>query len=154
MDLWVLLVIIFVAGAIGGLVNAWMTENLFLRPIEEDTGHGRVRRWGIGGNCFVSGVAACVSWGLYGPFASAYIIGGPAQTPGALSSPPGLTLAALVGAVLVGIGGARWLTNEVDKKLLRAAATQAATKAASEPLAAGLAQAWPAEALRLVRAHH
>jgi hypothetical protein len=35
---------------------------------------------------------------------------------------PGITLAGLVGAVLVGIAGARWLTNEVEKKMLRALA--------------------------------
>jgi hypothetical protein len=35
-------------------------------------------------------------------------------------------LASLVGAILIGVGGARWPTSEVDKKILLAAASEAA----------------------------
>jgi len=39
-------------------------------------------------------------------------------------------LASLVGAILTGVGGARWLTSELDKNLLRAAAAAAQPSAA------------------------
>ena len=48
----------------------------------------------------------------------------------------GLTLSSLVGAVLVGTGGARWLTNEADKNLLRNAASKAAASLPSPDAAA------------------
>ncbi|NEQ26089.1 MAG: hypothetical protein F6K28_44995 [Microcoleus sp. SIO2G3] len=62
-----------------------------------------------------------------------------------------MTLSAFVGAVLVGIAGARWLTNEVDKQLLRAAATEAAVAPADEKKAVRIASASPNEALRIAR---
>ena len=50
---------------------------------------------------------------------------------------------------LVGIGGARWLTNEVDKKLLRAAASKAASGQPSDQKAIRISAAPPAEALSI-----
>jgi hypothetical protein len=50
-----------------------------------------------------------------------------------------------------GVGGARWPTNEVDKKLLRAAAGAAAGTPPSSDLAAKMATATPAGAPRMVR---
>ena len=74
------------------------------------------------GRVFVGAVAAVVSWGLYGPLSSYYIaVANGAVQASASKEPVGLTLATLVGAVLIGIGGARWLTAAVDEKLLRAA---------------------------------
>lgn len=149
MSPWFLLLIIFVAGAIGGIVNALMTDNAFVLPKAEITEkNARIYRPGILGNIVISGIAACVSWGLYGPFATAYIAGGQTTQPGTAAQ-PGVTLAAFVGAILVGIAGARWITNEVDKNLLRATASQAATSKSSDQLAAKIAMAKPAEAFRL-----
>jgi hypothetical protein len=62
----------------------------------------------------------------------------------------GLALS-LVGAVLVGIGGVRWLTNEVDKDLLQAAASQAAAGKASPEASHKIALATPAQALLIAR---
>jgi hypothetical protein len=59
-----------------------------------------------------------------------------------------LTLSAFVGAVLVGVAGARWLTNEVDKSLLRTTAVEAASSAGNPRLAERIALASPAGALR------
>ena len=109
MTLWVLLAIVFVAGAVGGVINAWMSDNGFMLPRTEESGGNRFIRPGFLGNIITGGVAACVSWGLYGPFAAAYVVGGPPS--GAAGTELGLTLSSLVGALLVGVGGARWLTE-------------------------------------------
>jgi hypothetical protein len=63
----------------------------------------------------------------------------------------GLALSSLVRAVLVGIGGVRWLTNEVDKNLLQAAASQAAAGKASPEASQKIALATPAQALFIAR---
>ena len=107
-----LLAAVFGAGAVGGVVNALLTENGFVLPRREWVNGVGVLRPGFLLNVFVGGVAGAVSWGLYGPFASRNVIGG------AEGGEVGLTLAALVGAVLVGVAGARWLTSEADRKRL------------------------------------
>ena len=147
MTLWVLLAIVFVAGAVGGVINAWMSDNGFMLPRTEESGGNRLIRPGFLGNIITGGISASVSWGLYGPFAAAYIVGGPA--PGAEGAALGLSLSSLVGAVLVGVGGARWLTNEVDKKLLRAAGTALASSPANPELAAKIGSATPAAVLQM-----
>ncbi|MSR56714.1 MAG: hypothetical protein EXS05_03465 [Planctomycetaceae bacterium] len=138
---------IFGAGALGGLVNALMADKIKLMPGSETAGDTHYYYPGLIGNLVVSGVAAVVSWGLYGPFASANIIG-PATDTQSLS----VTYAAFVGAILVGMAGARWLSNEVDKTMLRTAASLAASKGASEDVAAQLRSVSPAEAVRLTEA--
>ncbi len=142
MSLSLLLVLVFIAGAVGGLVNALLSDNGFLKWKKDVVDNQELWRPGILGNVIVSGVAACISWGLYGPFAAHYVFGGPISTGGA-SQAMGLTLSSLVGAVLVGISGARWLTNEIDKNLLRKAASNAAASNASETKAAKIAMASP-----------
>jgi hypothetical protein len=147
MSLWILLLIVFIAGAAGGIVNALLSDNGFILPKPEKAGSTKIIRPGFLGNALISGVAACISWGLYGPFATVYIAGGPKPTGD--TSQAGLTLSALLGAVLVGVAGARWLTNEVDKNLLKAAASEAAESQASPEKARQIAMASPAEALRI-----
>jgi len=53
-----------------------------------------------------------------------------------------------VGAILIGVGGARWLTSEVDKNLLRAAAAGAQSSAA---VSQQIALAAPAQALNVAK---
>ena len=154
MNLWSLLLVVFGAGAMGGIVNALMTDNGFILPKPEKTGSGTIIRPGFVGNIILSGVAACVSWGLYGPLGTAYIVGEDAAAAGNASPSRGITLAAFVGAILVGVAGARWLTNEVDKSLLRAAASRAAASTPSEALATRLALASPVQALRFAQEAH
>ena len=146
MFLWKYMAIIFASGAVGGIVNALMTDNGFFMPRKEAQGNGSIIRPGFLVNIFVGGVAALVSWGLYGPFAAVFIIGG-TNDPGIEAT--GLSLSSVVGALLVGIGGARWLTNEVDKKLLRAAASKAASADPSDQKAFRISTATPAEALKI-----
>ncbi|MGE5549591.1 MAG: hypothetical protein ACM3ZC_03560 [Bacteroidota bacterium] len=147
MSIWVVLGVVCMAGCVGGLMNALISDNGFLLPRAEEYQHGYIIRPGALGNLISGAVAAGVSWGLYGPLSAGLVLGPQAVA----SQGASLTLSSLVGAVLVGIGGARWLTNEVDKKLLRAAASGAA----GAPSTPGAAQAMltmpPAQVLGLAR---
>ncbi|MEJ2286474.1 MAG: hypothetical protein P8X85_23095 [Desulfobacterales bacterium] len=146
MFLWKYMVIIFAFGAVGGVVNALLTDNGFILPKKEQQDNTKIIRPGFLVNIFIGGIAALVSWGLYGPFAAVFIIGG-TNDPAVGST--GLSLSSVVGGLLVGIGGARWLTNEVDKKLLRAAASKAASGQPDDQKAIRISAAAPAEALRI-----
>lgn len=152
MSLLTLTLFIFLAGTVGGIVNALLSNNAFILPKREVTGtDNKAFRLGFLGNMFISGVAACISWGLYGPFASETILGGGLQANELGSSMLGLSLSALVGAVLVGIAGARWITNEVDKVLLRAAASEAAQAQSDQDKATQIALASPVGALKIAQ---
>jgi hypothetical protein len=111
------------AGLLGGLVNAILTEDGFKLP---QYVLGEIWRPGFFENVLVGVVAAVASWGLYGP-AAGYVL----YPPSANTGPYTVTLTRFFAALIIAIGGARWLTNEVDKKLLRAAATSAAAVADS-----------------------
>lgn len=151
--MWLMIGLIIVAGAVGGAANALMTDNGFVFPITETTAGGmKILRPGVIGNLFTGAVAAVISWGLYGPL-SAYLIAGTAEALKTNASPDkiGLSLASLVGALLVGLGGARWLSNEVDKSLLRAAAVDAAGKQASTDQSKQIALSSPAQALNIAK---
>jgi hypothetical protein len=146
MFLWKYMAIIFAFGAVGGVVNALLTDNGFILPKKEEKENTKIIRPGFLVNIFIGGIAALVSWGLYGPFAEAFIIGGTIDHDvGSI----GLSLSSVIGGLLVGIGGARWLTNEVDKKLLRAAASKAASGQPSDQKAIRISVAPPAEALNI-----
>jgi hypothetical protein len=146
MFLWKYMAIIFAFGAIGGIVNALLTDNGFILPKQEQQDNTKIIRPGFLVNIFVGGIAALVSWGLYGPFAAVFIIGG---TNDLNVGTTGLSLSSVIGGLLVGVGGARWLTNEVDKKLLRAAASKAASGQPSDQKALRISAAPPAEALNI-----
>lgn len=141
-----IILIICIAGAVGGLVNALLSDNGFLMPKWDDESKQRIWQPGMIGNIIIGAVAAFISWGLYGPLAS-YVVLSTKSTPE--SESPSLTLSALVGAVLIGVGGARWLTNEVDKSLLQKAATKLAAYTLDKDKAVEIATAKPAEAVAL-----
>lgn len=143
--IWMIFGIILLAGAIGGIINAIMTDNGFILPISEDASGTKIWRPGVVGNILIGAVAAVVSWGLYGPFADFIILPKPS------TSEPNITVAAFVGAILVGVAGAKWLSNEVDKKLLKAAATAAAAREPTEGLPAQIMSATPARALEIAQ---
>jgi len=149
MSIWQILAVICAGGAIGGIVNALLSDNGFLLPQAATVDQLKIIRPGFLGNILISAVAAGVSWGLYGPFTTAVIIGpAPAGTP---PLQPNLTMSALVGAVLVGIAGAKWLTNEVDKKLLKAAASTAASAQPRPGVHQQMMLATPAQALTIAK---
>jgi hypothetical protein len=151
MSLWWILLIVCAAGAVGGIVNALMSDNGFLLPQSEKDDKYKIIRPGFFGNIIISAVAAGISWGLYGPLASYPLIGG-TPSPGVPTPAPSLTVSALMGAALVGVAGARWLTNEVDKKLLKAAASEAAgAKPTDDNTAKKILMSRPTEALRIAK---
>ncbi len=161
MQLLGLIGITLTAGAIGGAVNALMTQNGFIFPRTEPADGtptaSKIWRPGFLGNVIIGAMAALVSWGLYGPLAKEALFAdktpAQAQAPNtgsnSASDPVALyTLATLVGALLVGTGGAKWLTDAVDKQMLKAAASNAAAKQSDPTLAQRIGNSSPIEALR------
>ena len=109
LTLWQVFSCVFGAGFIGGLLNAFMSDNRFVVPksIANESG-GTVLQPGILGNALIGAIAASVSWGIYGAQSSAPV-GGPETY--------ALPMSVLAGAALMGVGGGRWLSAQVDKTL-------------------------------------
>jgi hypothetical protein len=149
MRIWLMLIIICIAGAIGGIINALLTDQGFVKPHKQRNEGVKIYRPGFLGNILTGSIAAGISWGLYGPLSSYVVLGFSATTSVPSTLTTGLTLSSLVGAVLVGVGGARWLTNEADKKLLRNAASIAASAKPSADAAERIAFATPAETVEI-----
>lgn len=139
-SVWEILGTVASAGAAGGIVNALLSDNGFVMP-KAQTG---ILRPGILGNMILGAFAALTTWGLYGPLKDAVLLG--KQPPGEVAAT--LTVTALVGAALAGAGGARVITNEIDKRFLRNAGANVATQEPNPALATTLATASPAAAAR------
>jgi len=109
MNPWVCALLIATAGAFGGIVNALLSDHGFALP-------RRVSGvWcpGAVSNVLIGAFAAFSSWAFYGSGASVEFAD---KSTRALIS---LRFSALAGAFLVGVAGAKWITNEVDKRFLR-----------------------------------
>ena len=139
------LLIIAIAGGIGGLLHSFLVDNTLGRPKEGFSG------WMLAliFNIIIGAAASAMSWGLYGPLSSYPILGSfPAgNTPPALT----LTLSVLASAVMIGIGGPRWLQSEIDKRLLQEAASTAASKHPDNGTSQKMLTATPLEARNLAR---
>jgi hypothetical protein len=120
MNPWICALLISTAGAVGGIINALLTDNKFFIP--------KVRNGiicpGIISNVFIGATSAFSSWSFYGSGASVELAKASA-TPNQNIS---LTFAALAGAFLVGVAGSKWLTNETDKRFLKESIKEAAKK--------------------------
>lgn len=140
MSPWMCMTIICAAGGLGGVANSILSGEGIPLP------HWKAGIWcpGIMGNAFVGSMAALVSWGLYGSGSGIELAAVTANNPRAEVS---LTIGAFTGAMLVGIGGARWLSNEVDKKFLRETAVQAGGRNLSPEDCKKISQASPQKAL-------
>jgi hypothetical protein len=125
------------------VVNALLSSNGFVLP-KISSG---ILQLGIIGNLLLGAFAAVISWGLYGPLKDAVLLG----TQPSSRLPANLTVTAVVGAALAGTGGARVVSNEIDKKFFKSTATVAAQKAPSQALAATVATTSPADALEKAR---
>lgn len=110
MAIWQVLLCLGGAGIVGGLLNAFMTEEGFVVPRLETLGARRIWRPGFLGNMFVGLITAVVMAGLYSPLGSAPLDGVTDRTSYIL------TIGGIVGALLSGLGGARLLTNEVERR--------------------------------------
>jgi hypothetical protein len=100
MSIWGLLGVVAAAGAIGGAINALMSDNGFIFPKWDEVGGAKIWRPGWIANVVIGLSAALVSWGLYGPYANDVLVGKQTST-----SPQNfvLTLSSVVGAFLVGV---------------------------------------------------
>ncbi len=149
MDLLNIIAIIMFSGAIGGIVNAVVSDNGFIKPREENLGNASIVRPGFIGNVLIGAISAFISWGLYGAYSGVMVY---STSSGAnLSSEIGVPISAVSGAILVGMGGARWLTNEVDKRLLRTAASTAAASMPSRDGSERIIGATPAQAFNIAK---
>ena len=143
--LWITLFVAF-AGVLGGVLNAALSDSGFMLPGWEKIGDKRIWKPGALLNMLFGFFAALISWGLYGPFSQATLF-----PPGKGDIEPVLTLATFVGAVVVGAGGSKIITSEVEKKVLSATAATAATLESDPSTAAAIGTATsPTEALRAV----
>jgi hypothetical protein len=149
MDAWQASLVIIGAGALGGVVSAFLSEDRgFALPKTVPIDGSTVLRPGFAGHVLVGGVASFISWGLYGPGSELVLLGAPAGSPPAGA---GMTAGAVAGAMGVGVGGAKFLSNYVDKKVLRATASVAAAKSADPAAAGHLEVAEPTRALQIAR---
>jgi hypothetical protein len=138
MNPWYCATLISVSGAVGGVVNALLTDNGFILPT-------RVKEiWcpGFISNVMIGTFSAFASWSFYGSGAGLDVSGAGQRTQ------ISLTFSALAGAFMVGVAGARWITNEVDKKLLSESVKVAAKKNVSEVSCDKLVNAPPKQVLQ------
>jgi hypothetical protein len=120
-------------GAIGGVINALLSDNGFFLPKRLKVDEQEIIRPGFLGNTLIGAASSFISWSLYGPLASVVIAGAPSGTATNSGALVGVTLSSLGGAVLIGIAGSRWLTNEIDKTILKSATVVAARSQATNP---------------------
>lgn len=111
MPAWQVIASLAAAGALGGAVNAFLAHDGFVLPrITRPARGARVIRPGFLGNVFVGLVTAVVLAALYSPLGQIDLASNE------VTGPYRLTLYVLGGALLSGIGGARLLTSEVDRR--------------------------------------
>jgi hypothetical protein len=142
---WAILGCIAAAGAVGGLVNALTggsggTGRLIMPQVVQPQG---VFQLGFIGNIVLGAFGAVLTWGLYGPLKDSVMIG----TRPAGGLPANLTVTALVGAALTGAAGAKVITSELDKYVLKKTAVTAAAGAGDPNLAVQIASSHPIAAL-------
>ena len=118
MNAWICVLLITLAGAFGGSVNALLTDGGIVKP------HIKRGIWfpGFITNLFVGAFSALCSWAFYGSGAGIDI----AQM--AEREQISLRFSALAGAFFVGVAGSKWITNEVEKRLFKESVKVAGTK--------------------------
>jgi hypothetical protein len=145
MDPWMCAMLVVGSGAIGGVLNAFLTENGFILPRKESG----IICPGFLSNVLVGALAAFASWASYGSGAGVELA--KSVSVGSPRAEISLTFSALAGAFFVGVAGARWITNEADKRLLKESVSVAAQKAISPKECAEILQASPRRALQALQ---
>ena len=145
MPIWIMCLVILGAGAIGGIGNALITDNGFLRPQWKEADGAKILRPGVFGNVILGALGALVSWGLLSSVSTLVVFSGNQ----AMSAD--LTVGTLIGAIIAGLGGARVLTAEVDKNMYKAAASEAAMGTPNPEKAKAIANSTPAAAMDIAR---
>jgi len=145
MNPWVCALLVFAFGAGGGVLNALLTDNGFILPRRESG----IFCPGFLSNVLVGAFAAFASWAAYGSGAGVELArNASAGSPRAEIS---LTFSALAGAFIVGVAGARWITSEADKRLLKQGVNIAAQKSISPKDCDELIQASPRRVLQALQ---
>ena len=133
--------LICLAGGLGGVINALVTDNGFFMPRAEKVKGGAIIRMGFLTNILVGAAAGFVTWAA----TTGLVIGMSPTSPNDTNLP----ISALGNAVLVGIAGARVISSEIDKRLLKATAHEAAKSSPSHTAADQILEASPAQALEI-----
>ena len=146
MNPWTCAGLVLLAGGFGGVVNALITDNAFILP------QSKRAIWcpGFLTNVLIGAFAAFASWALYGSGVGIELAKQAAQN--APRNEISLTFGALAGAFLVGVAGAKWITNEVDKKLLKESVKVAGIKKLTEEECDELVEGSPMKVLERVEA--
>src|SRR5262245_35291920 len=131
--------LICTAVASGGFANALLSPSGFALPRRIEG----VWCPGALSTVIAGAVAAFASWAFYGSGAGINV-----ADPKAVTS---LQFSALAGAFLVGVVGAKWITNEADKRLLKESVKVAATKDVSRERAHDIVSGTPLEVLKNVK---
>jgi hypothetical protein len=144
MNPWTCALLISIAGAVGGVVNALVSDNGFILPrrINEIVCPGFLT------NVLVGALGAFSSWAAYGSGAGVELA--KAVAAGSERTQISLTFSALAGAFFVGVAGARWITNESDKRLLKESVAVAADKTFSPDQGAQIVKKSPRGVLEAV----
>jgi hypothetical protein len=142
MDPWTCAALIALAGAFGGGINALLSDNGFLLP------HWEEGIWcpGAISNIVVGAFAAFASWAFYGAGAGVELLGGASER-----SQISLRFSALAGALLVGVAGAKWITNEVDKQMLKESVKSVSARTKSPDDCERLVRGSPRQVLKRVK---
>jgi uncharacterized YccA/Bax inhibitor family protein len=74
-SIWLLALIIALAGAVGGMANALLTDNGFIRWKVVTVNETTVWRPGFLGNVLLGAIAAFISWGVYGRYSGVDVVG-------------------------------------------------------------------------------
>jgi len=138
MNPWFCALLICISGAAGGFVNALISNNGIAMP-------RRVEGiWcpGALSTVLIGAFAAFASWAFYGSGVAIDVADPLAK--------PHLQMPALAGAFLVGVVGAKWITNEADKRLLKESVRVAGSKVMSKEKAAEISSGTPLEVLKSV----
>ena len=140
MNPWICALYISIAGGAGGWVNAHMNNRGFIKPRCIDG------VWCPGAipTVLIGAFAAWASWAFYGSGIGIDLADAAAR--------PHLQMPALAGAFLVGVVGGKWITNETDKRFLRAGVNEAAKKDVPKETAEKLEKCDPIEVYRRLKA--
>lgn len=144
MTIWMFAVLVGIAGMLGGVLNALLSQEGLTLPKTERVDGYCVVRLGAFGNILIGLAAALVFWGLYSPFSNSSILD--------VAPNAGITIGSLVAAFLAGVGGARVIANEIDKHLLNTAAEAAARAPSNVQAAEQMRHAAPVDVLRIATA--
>ena len=139
---------VLLTGAVGGAINAFISDNGFALPCEENVNNVIIFRPGFIGNVMIGAIASLITWGLSGSYSSTVLLGPQA---GIGTDQSSLSISTLASSLLVGIGGAKTLTNESDKALLKTAAVTVAAANQQYDAAQKIALAKPAEAFHIAK---